>query len=734
MNPLETSDVTVTGAGRSTGGQKVHGPLQFASSSVTARVGQVLAAWRRRRLLRFALPAAGLLLAATIWDPTPSASQSLLPAATGTLTQTGIELRAVPSGFAVPAVPGESDTYSAFVCERPVDQMRLAEYAFFYQSDPLEAPHRFNAVGLHWDGELPAGVRLSVDVRAGDDGILWSPWAAAEELDALRGTTVHDTDLVFLSGRYLQYRLVLQDVPAAWPPRLDAVRVTYIDSTAGPTAEEAATGGSLVRRLAALVRPGVISRGSWGASESLRYAQGSEVWPRSYSPVRKIIVHHTASTNGPADPAAVVRAIYYYHAIQQRWGDIGYNYLIDNDGRVYEGRVGGPGVVGAHAEKYNPGSIGVALIGSFTEADPSLKALASLEQLVLSKAVEHGIDPLARSFFVDKETPNVSGHRDVMNTACPGDRLYTLLPGLRARATAGLPPLGESWGTHSTPKLVDPGASLTVKIQVKNSGTAAWTNGGANPVRLGFRWFKPDGTALPENATLELHTPLPRSVAPGETVVLDATLQAPQQQGSFVLKWDMVQERTTWFEEQGNVPLTVAVAVLPFSNLSTAELAEQPNEIIRLLPLDRLINLPLSRLQVLSNDQIIELIPDIIPLFPNERMLSFGNEYLLRYLPDFRLKTFSLERIRTFPLDVQQRLGLAPTPTATATPTFAGGRSGPTTTATATSQPALLPTATATPTSLPTVGPVQPRLASPTPAPTAIVYPTGDETGGGVAR
>lgn len=728
MNPLGTSGVTVTGAGRFTGGQKVQGPLQFASSSVTARVGQVFAAWQRRRLFRFALLAAGLVLAATLWDPTPSASQSLLPAANGTLTQTGIEFRAVPSAFAVPAVPGESDTDGAAVCELPVDQMRLAENAFFYQSDPLEAPHRFNAVGLHWDGALPEGVRLSVDVRAGDDGILWSPWAAADELDALRGTVVQDTDLVVLSGRYIQYRLMLQDVPAAWPPRLDAVRVTYIDSTAGPTAEDAAYSGSLVRRLTALVRPGVISRGHWGANESLRYAQGSEVWPRSYSPVRKIIVHHTASTNGPADPAAVVRAIYYYHAIQQGWGDIGYNYLIDNDGRVYEGRTGGAGVVGGHAEKYNRGSIGIALIGSFTGADPSPKALASLEQLVVSKAVEHGIDPLARSFFVDKETPNVSGHRDVMNTACPGDQLYTLLPGLRDRATAGLPPLGESWGTHSTPKLVDPGASLTVKIQVKNSGAATWTNGGANPVRLGFRWFKPDGTALPENATLELRTPLPKSVAPGETAVLDATLQAPQQQGSFVLKWDMVQERITWFEEQGNVPLTVTVAVLPFSNLSTAELAEQPNEIIRLLPPDRLINLPLSRLQVLSNDQIIELIPDIIPLFPNERMLSFGNEYLLRYLPDFRLKSFSLDRIGTFPLYVQQRLGLAPTPT----PTVAGGVSGPTTTATATSQPALLPTATATPASLPTVAPVQPRLASPTP--TAIVYPTGDDTGGGAAR
>ncbi|MSQ27219.1 MAG: hypothetical protein EXR51_03650 [Dehalococcoidia bacterium] len=696
--------------------------MQFATELIGASGGALSAAFRRWRSLGVAIPALGLLLAAAVWEPAASASGAMTSATHGTLNETGIVLTALSAGL--PRFAGsDSDTAGAVACDLPIDQSSLAATGFFHQSDPLEAPHRFNAIGLHWDGYLPEGSRLTVGIRAGEDGILWSPWVVADELDALRGARVQDTDLVILTGRYVQYRLIVEDAPSAWEPRLDAVRVSYIDSSAGPTAEQAASSGSLIRRVAALLRPGLIGRGAWGANESLRYAQGIEVWPRSYSPAKKIIVHHTASTNSPTDPAAVVRAIYYYHGIQQGWGDIGYNYLIDDNGRVFEGRSGGANIVGGHAEKYNPGSIGIALIGTFSGADPSPKALAALEQLVISKAVEHGFDPQGRSFFVDKETPNVMGHRDVMNTACPGERMYALLPSLRDRVSAGLPLFGQSWEANNIPKLVDPSATLRVRIQLKNSGTAAWTAGGTTPIRLGYRWFKPDGTPHPESTALELHTPLPKNVAPGETVALDATLKTPQQQGSFLLRWDMVQERTTWFEEQGNLPLAVTIAVLPFSKLSIAELAEQPNEIIRLLPADRLMNLPLSRLQVLSNDQIIELIPDVISLFPNERMVSFGNEYLLRYLPDFRLKSFSLDRVRTFPMDVQQRLGLAPSPTPT---------SSPVATATPKVPGSLSPTAT--PTSLATVGPVQPRLPSPTPAPTAIVYPTGDDTGGGVAR
>ena len=53
-----------------------------------------------------------------------------------------------------------------------------------------------------------------------------------------------------------------------------------------------------------------------------------------------MIIHHTVTQHQEADPAATVRAIYYYHAVTQGWGDIGYNFLVDLHGNVYEGRYG----------------------------------------------------------------------------------------------------------------------------------------------------------------------------------------------------------------------------------------------------------------------------------------------------------------------------------------------------------------------------------------------------------
>ena len=85
--------------------------------------------------------------------------------------------------------------------------------------------------------------------------------------------------------------------------------------------------------------PEVTPRVDWGADESLRYdSTGREIWPPSFHPIQKVIVHHTATYNDDPDPTRTVRAIYRYHAVDRGWGDIGYNFLIDGAGTVYEGR------------------------------------------------------------------------------------------------------------------------------------------------------------------------------------------------------------------------------------------------------------------------------------------------------------------------------------------------------------------------------------------------------------
>lgn len=206
---------------------------------------------------------------------------------------------------------------------------------------------------------------------------------------------------------------------------------------------------------------GVITRAEWGADESLRFdAQGDEVWPPAYYPAQVLTVHHTATRNGDIDPAATVRAIYRYHAIDQGWGDIGYHFLIDEQGRVYEGRYSGEDgdpahetatgnmVTAAHVGGWNSGNLGVALLGNLRTRQPTTAARSSLESVLADLAGRHDLDPLARTDYVNpitaatKNVAVISGHRDWESTECPGTTFYKQLPSVRANVAAliGAPP------------------------------------------------------------------------------------------------------------------------------------------------------------------------------------------------------------------------------------------------------------------------------------------------------
>lgn len=207
-------------------------------------------------------------------------------------------------------------------------------------------------------------------------------------------------------------------------------------------------------------QPAVISRAGWGADESLRFdASGTELWPRAFYRTQKLIVHHTASRNEDPDPAATIRSIYYYHAVTQGWGDIGYNFLIDEAGHVYEGRASrsyldgesptgedldGNGVTAAHAGGYNSGTVGVALLGTLTSRDATAAARDGMERLLAWKAERAGIDPQGWSLYTNpvngtqKTFANIAGHRDLNATECPGDTFYATLPSLRAAVAARL--------------------------------------------------------------------------------------------------------------------------------------------------------------------------------------------------------------------------------------------------------------------------------------------------------
>ena len=149
--------------------------------------------------------------------------------------------------------------------------------------------------------------------------------------------------------------------------------------------------------------------------------------------------------------AKLVRSIYYYHAVTRGWGDIAYNFLIDPLGNIYEGRysdndpsspsgedVYGNGVIGGHTYGYNTGTVGIAVLGTYSNSDISAAARASLEKLLAWEAKKNGIDPTGSDPYYNPfnasstiQTWNITGHRDYGSTDCPGTTFYKTLPAIR---------------------------------------------------------------------------------------------------------------------------------------------------------------------------------------------------------------------------------------------------------------------------------------------------------------
>ncbi|NEA38579.1 peptidoglycan recognition protein, partial [Streptomyces sp. SID11385] len=192
--------------------------------------------------------------------------------------------------------------------------------------------------------------------------------------------------------------------------------------------------------------PAIVDRAGWGADEKLREPEFGYT-----GAVRAAFIHHSASGNDYtcAEAPSVIRGIYRYHVESNGWRDIGYNFLVDKCGTVYEGRAGGVAkpVMGAHTLGFNTDSTGIALLGTYTDTEPSAAALDGLAKLTAWKLGLNNMDPEGKVTLVSdggnlyekgtKVSLNViSGHRDGFATECPGKLLYEKLGTLRSKAAA----------------------------------------------------------------------------------------------------------------------------------------------------------------------------------------------------------------------------------------------------------------------------------------------------------
>ncbi|MGW0500145.1 N-acetylmuramoyl-L-alanine amidase [Streptomyces sp. NPDC003007] len=191
-------------------------------------------------------------------------------------------------------------------------------------------------------------------------------------------------------------------------------------------------------------RPGIVTRRGWGADEGLR-----ESGFRYTKKVKAAFVHHTASGNNYrcSQVPSLIRSIYRYHVRSMGWRDVGYNFLIDKCGKIYEGRAGGVArpVLGAHTLGFNSNSMGIAVLGSYGATKPSKAAVKAVARLTAWKLGLYRVNPKGKTSLKSagsnlhpkgrKVRLNViSGHRDGFITECPGRKLYGKLGSARSKA------------------------------------------------------------------------------------------------------------------------------------------------------------------------------------------------------------------------------------------------------------------------------------------------------------
>ena len=295
--------------------------------------------------------------------------------------------------------------------------------------------HPTELVGFEWQGAQPG----AVEVRAnGPEG--WTDWQLVEG-DPAEGPDVgsperHDRTT---AGPVWVGRGVSQVQVRVVEGSLSRLKLHAIHS------EDPPTGGGVARAKpagAAPAQPGIVSRAAWGANESYRTRNPGCTQPMYAANVRFAIAHHTAGTNTytAADSAALVRGMYHFHTHTNQWCDIGYNFLVDRFGTVFEGRYGGVSraVVGAHAEGFNTGSTGVAIMGTFMTEPVPTAAYGAVRNLLAWKLALHGVDPNATITAGGVPVRTITGHRDVNATLCPGDMAEAVLPTLRTDVAAAM--------------------------------------------------------------------------------------------------------------------------------------------------------------------------------------------------------------------------------------------------------------------------------------------------------
>jgi len=351
-------------------------------------------------------------------------------------------------------------------------------------SSRSETP-RFNLVGLHWRGSGTVLFRTRSLAGA------WSRWRETEAENRGRGGWLLSAPVWTGASDRIQYRRVGE---------ISRLRAHFVWSAA-----EAAP----LRTLSMAGSPLIVPRSSWGANELIKRAA-----PRYADRLGFAVVHHTAGSNNYTrqQSAAMVRAIQVYHVKANGWNDLGYNFLVDKYGQVFEGRAGGVdrNVIGAHAEGFNTGSAGVAVMGNYENGKLPVAAETAVANVLAWRLDVAHVDPVSTVDWITTGNPRfrsgvpvalraIVGHRDVVFTECPGGGIYSRFgPLVQAVARMGLPKLyeprtsGRIGGRVSFAGRLS--SALRWTVTVLDAAGRPLASGSGSGTRIAWTW---DSSAVP---------------------------------------------------------------------------------------------------------------------------------------------------------------------------------------------------------------------------------------------
>lgn len=311
------------------------------------------------------------------------------------------------------------------------------------------APLSFTGLAIGWEaeGSLPPAHHFELKIRSRIEGEQWPEWVS---------TTGYLNPDDSPSGLFWSMLYVTPDGSAHDEFEIQIISpsgsaITFVNITAADArTEQNKDLQNFKIESDDPVMPEVIAREGWWGD-----LPPDELEP-DYTPqqidITHAAVHHTVTANEPPDPPQVVRQIWDWHVNDNGWLDIGYNFLVDHNGSIYQGRYNpwleDIDVRGAHAGNANSKSVGIALLGQFEPGanpqvgDPAANALDALIKMISWRFTQKDIDPLGEASIPvnpsgSQVLPTILGHRDVSPTACPGANLYTMLPEIRNSAEGG---------------------------------------------------------------------------------------------------------------------------------------------------------------------------------------------------------------------------------------------------------------------------------------------------------